>query len=240
MYLDLLRRTLCGMIYEDPSIPVAWRPESVYDPARRQTGRDWPLQAHTMIGMDRLNNLQYCIEQVLEDEVPGDLIETGVWRGGACIFMRGVLKAYGVTDRYVWCADSFRGFPYEPMRDDDRALASQPDQSFLQVSQIEVEQNFERYGLLDRQVKFIPGWFSETLPGPVENISILRLDGDLFVSTMDALKALYPLLQPGGFCIIDDCNVAMCRKAVYEYRDANDVIEPIMNIDGRSAYWRKG
>ncbi len=64
-----------------------------------------------MIGIPRLNNLRYCVETALKDGVPGDLIETGVWRGGASIFMRGILKAYGVTDRTVWVADSFAGLP---------------------------------------------------------------------------------------------------------------------------------
>lgn len=242
LYLGLLRCTLTGVIYEDPSIPTAWRPVSVYDAERRQTGRDWPLHAHTMIGMDRLNNLQYCIETIIDDGIPGDLIETGVWRGGACIFMRGVLRAYDSVDQFkrtVFVADSFRGFPYEPVRDDDRALASQPDQAWLQVSQAEVRANFERYGLLDEQVKFIPGWFNETLPGPVKHLAILRLDGDLYESTMDVLSALYPSLVPGGFCIIDDWNVEMCRHAVNEYCSNHGVKEPIQNIDGRSVYWRK-
>ncbi len=72
----------------------------------RMEGRDWPLLGHTMIGIKRLDNLQFCVERVLADDVPGDLIETGVWRGGATIFMRAILKAHGVTDRRVWVADS--------------------------------------------------------------------------------------------------------------------------------------
>jgi hypothetical protein len=59
--------------------------------------------------MERLNHLQVCFENVLEHGVPGDFIETGVWRGGSCIFVRALLKAYGVTDLTVWVADSFQG-----------------------------------------------------------------------------------------------------------------------------------
>ena len=80
-----------------------------YSPSRRETGRDWPARAETMCGLKRLANARNCIEQVLSDKIPGDIIETGVWRGGMSIFMRGVLKAYGVTDRTVWLADSFEG-----------------------------------------------------------------------------------------------------------------------------------
>jgi hypothetical protein len=240
MYLDLLKRTLSGAVYKDPSIPTAWRPESIYDAKRRQTGRDWPLHAHTMIGLDRLENLQYCIEQVIEDDIPGDLIETGVWRGGACIFMRGVLRAYGVYDRTIWVADSFCGFPTDQERDDDAALVNQPDQSYLSVPMSEVINNFEAYGLLNFQIRFLPGWFDETLPGPIKRLSILRLDGDLYSSTMSVLSALYPLLEPGGFCIVDDWNVIMCRTAVRDYRADHSISDEIINIDGRSVYWRKG
>ena len=239
MYLDLMKRTLSGVIYEDPAISVAWRPTSVYDEKRRQSGRDWPMNAQTMIGLDRLDNLQQCAEAILAANIPGDFIETGVWRGGACIFMRAILKVYGVTDRIVFAADSFCGFPATQARPDDAELASQPDQNYLAVSMDDVVRNFQLYGLMDEHVVFLPGMFSETLPGPVKQLAILRLDSDLYSSTMDSMSALYPLLVPGGFCIVDDWNVPMCRKAVYEYRDDNGIIEPIMDIDGHSVYWRK-
>src|SRR3954452_14488676 len=64
-----------------------------------------------MIGVRRLDNVRHLVEDVLRTGVPGDLIETGVWRGGSTIFMRGILKAHGVTDRSVRVADSFEGFP---------------------------------------------------------------------------------------------------------------------------------
>lgn len=64
-----------------------------------------------MIGIRRLENLEHCVRTALADGVPGDFIGTGVWHGGACIFMRAVLKAYRVNDRLVWVADSFQGMP---------------------------------------------------------------------------------------------------------------------------------
>lgn len=239
MYLDLLKRTLTGMVYQDPPITVSWKPWASYDELRRVEGRDWPQNAHTMIGLKRLDNLQRCIETVLDDGIQGDLIETGVWRGGACIFMRGVLSMYGVSDRIVWVADSFAGFPLDLARADDRNLARQPEQAYLSVSRDEVVDNFRSYGLLDSQVGFIEGLFKDTLPGPVLKLAVLRLDSDLYDSTMDSIKALYPLLEPGGFCIVDDWNVAMCRLAVHKYRTAHGIEEPLIDIDGHSVYWRK-
>ena len=43
--------------------------------------------------------------------VLGDVIETGVWRGGTSIFMRGVMAAYNQTNRKAFVCDSFAGLP---------------------------------------------------------------------------------------------------------------------------------
>ena len=126
LYLDLLRRNLTryGMHERMPSewplrrrlllkavntfssIRNGTRP---FDQRTRELGLDWPAEAETMIGMQRLTSLQHCVETVLADDIPGDLIECGVWRGGACILMRAVLAAYGDETRSVWLADSFAG-----------------------------------------------------------------------------------------------------------------------------------
>jgi O-methyltransferase len=213
------------------------------DTEKRSLGLDWPEDAETMIGMARMQNLRESAIAVIEDEVPGDFIETGVWRGGACILMRGVLAAYGVADRNVWVADSFRGLPPPSSRyaADEGDIHHTFDE--LAVSRQQVEENFRRYGLLDGQVKFLEGWFSETLPSaPVERLALLRLDGDMYESTMDALSALYPKLSPGGYVIVDDYgnpNIPACRAAVTDYRDANGIEEEIQEIDWTGVYWRK-
>src|SRR3982751_509326 len=75
-----------------------------------EEGRTIPHCGTTMIGRKRLRNIRFCIEQILRDDITGDFIETGVWRGGAAIYMRAVLKAHCV-DRTVWVADSFQGLP---------------------------------------------------------------------------------------------------------------------------------
>jgi hypothetical protein len=86
---------------------------NIYEPGPHiDEGRQWPpRQALTMIGRKRLDNVQELVEQILNHSIPGDLIETGVWRGGTTIFMRAILKAYDVHDRKVFVADSFRGIP---------------------------------------------------------------------------------------------------------------------------------
>lgn len=204
-------------------------------------GRAWPLTGETMIGLARLENLQSCIEQIVRSSVPGDLIETGTWRGGASIFMRGVLRALEVNDRRVWVADSFRGLP-EP---DERFPADTSDQHHgfteLAISLDVVQENFRRYGLLDEQVRFLEGWFSETLPTVADvRWSLIRLDGDMYESTLDALQNLYPQLSPGGFVVVDDGALAPCRQAVDDFRARHGITDPIQWIDWTGFFWQRG
>ena len=195
-----------------------------------------------MIGLKRLDNLQTCIEDVLVKGIPGDLMETGVWRGGAAIFMRGVLKCYAVEDRVVWAADSFAGLPPPDPEtypaDNGQTLHTV---SFLAVSLAKAQANFARYGLLDEQVRFLQGWFRETLPrAPMKRLAILRLDGDLYESTMEAFTHLYPKLSVGGYLIVDDYGaVPVCREAVHDFRQAQGISEKMVPIDGDSVYWRR-
>lgn len=194
-----------------------------------------------MIGIRRLDNIQSSIEIVIREGVEGDLIETGVWRGGACIFMRAVLAAYGIENRKVFVADSFEGLP----KPEDKYPADKGDRhhvhSFLAVSQDDVENNFRKYGLLDDKVVFLKGWLKDTLPAaPIEKLAILRLDGDMYGSTMDALLSLYPKLSKGGFCIIDDYGAARgCREAVDEYRVQHKIKSEMRDIDWTGRFWRK-
>ena len=196
---------------------------------------------HSMIGRKRMDNIQYCIECILADDVPGDLIETGVWRGGATIFMRGMLAAHGVNDRTVWVADSFEGVPAPSYPQDEGLRLDKSVLPVLAVSLEKVQRLFERYGLLDDQVRFLKGWFKDTLPNaPIERLSLLRLDGDLYESTMDALNALYDKVAVGGFIIVDDYNaVASCRQAVEEFRQQRQIEDEVTPIDAVSVFWRK-
>jgi O-methyltransferase len=207
----------------------------------RATGRDWPSEAETMIGRVRLDHLQQCVERVLKQEIPGDLLEAGVWRGGACILMRAVLKAFGDRQRLVWLADSFEGMPKQSAYREDLRDTHWKHNDVLSVSLSEVKAAFLRYGLLDDQVRFLPGWFHESLPGaPVGPLALLRIDGDMYGSTMDALTHLYPRLSPGGFLIVDDYGaVRGCRKAVDQYRQSQGIVTPIQAIDWTGVFWQK-
>jgi hypothetical protein len=246
LYLQLLKRSLLGLVSGDES---NLHPETIgqpsqqapHDARRRTLGADWPSQAPSMIGAARMDNIRFCIESVLRDGVAGGLIETGVWRGGAVIFMRGVLKAYGVRDRPVWVADSFEGLPPpDPARYPHDEGMNLDGYKELAVSLEQVRTNFERYELLDDQVKFLKGWFRDSLPrAPIDRLAVMRLDGDLYESTMDALTHLYPKLSAGGYVIIDDYQIEACRAAVHDFRRSQRIADPLVKIDWAGVYWRR-
>jgi hypothetical protein len=248
LYLELLKRVVTGQVIEDPpkyafahARLIDWVLPNRFNAQRRELGGDVPSVAHTMIGAVRLNNVHTCMESVLRDGVPGDFIETGVWRGGTTIFMRGFLKARSITDRRVWVADSFEGLPKPDAKRYPVDRFWRWDlMKYFAVSEDRVRRNFANYDLLDDQVHFLKGWFRDTLPAaPIEKLAVMRLDGDLYESTMDALKHLYPKLSVGGYVIIDDYILPSCRKAIHDYRDAHGISEPLVQIDVAASYWRR-
>jgi O-methyltransferase len=197
--------------------------------------------SHTMVGRKRLENIQDCLALIKKDKIPGDVAETGVWRGGASIFMKGCLSAWEMEDRNVWVADSFEGLPVPSRAEDAGYDFSAAKVPILAISLEDVQENFRRYDLLDDKVKFLKGWFRDTLHvAPISELALLRLDGDLYESTMDGLKALYDKVSPGGFIIMDDYNdFEPCRRAVTEFREQHGIKDPIEPIDWAGAFWRK-
>lgn len=270
LYLDLLKKALMDVLHSERDLYVPVRTMrngslkvrglKVFDrliaskgyAVTRQVPPDfeqrlqgkgvWPMYAQTMIGAERLNNIQFCIEEVIRNGTDGDLIETGVWRGGSTIFMRAVLRAYGVKDKIVWVADSFEGLPGpdEAKYPGDKGLKYHTFEE-LKVSLDEVKRNFAAYAMLDEQVRFLKGWFKDTLPvAPIRKLSVLRLDGDMYESTIDALTHLYPKLSVGGYVIIDDYHwIEACRQAVTDYRSKHRIDEVIRDVDWTAVYWQK-
>lgn len=209
----------------------------------------WTVQgnvkpSHTLGSQQNVDNVHFCVESVLKENVPGDLLEAGVYRGGQSILMRGILKAYGVTDRKVILADSFEGLPEPDAKsslDDVIAHELLKKVGLFAAGEDVVRQNFERYGLWDDQVQFIKGWFSDSLPNaPIDKLAIMRLDADYYQSTMDALTNLYPKLSVGGWVILDDYGHPLgCRQAVHEYREAQGIEDPIQMADAHVGYWQR-
>jgi O-methyltransferase len=141
----------------------------------------------------------------------------------------------------VWAADSFEGLP-PPAADADREQSAfdLSGVGYLKVSLEEVRAALDRFGLLDDQVRFLKGWFKDTLPtAPVGPLAILRLDGDMYESTRDALTPLYPKVSRGGFVIVDDyLSWPGCRRAIDEFRAAHGITAPLQAIDDHAVWWR--
>lgn len=194
--------------------------------------------AFTMIGYKRLCNIEALIRDVVEKDVPGDVIETGVWKGGAVIYMKYLLRLIGSAKK-VFVADSFDGLPPPDPKYPMDAGWDYSGMTHLAVSEEQVKANFEHFGLLDDGVIFVKGLFKDTLaalPGP---FSLIRLDGDMYESTLNALDGLYHKLSPGGYCIIDDWGLAACNAAVVAFRNLNGVKDPVVQVDGFCVYWQK-
>jgi hypothetical protein len=270
-YLDLLKRALVNLIYPEHELRIEdlesrgrntdrlaherrmrdiryLEPETFASLVEhKRAGLNWkraPARfSHTMIGLRRLDNLDYCAAHVFADGIPGDFLEAGVLQGGASIFLRALQVAHGQSDRRLWVADSFAGLP-AASHDNDREFGdafTEPRLPWLAASLAAVRDNFRTYDLLSDRVCFIEGWFADSLPkAPVEQLSILRLDADLYASTRDVLVPLYDKVSPGGFIIVDDYHAfEPCRRAVDECRAARGDAAPLRRIDWTGVYWQK-
>jgi hypothetical protein len=245
LYIDLLKKVLTNTLFEpEPDVD-----EEVHRFVPAFTKHYMKSPAITMLPMARMDNLEHCVRTVVADNVNGDLIETGVWRGGATILMRAILKSLDVRDRTVWVADSFEGlpepdaekFPTEAKGFHGPVITKAYDRFAASIETVQA--NFQAFGLLDNQVRFLKGWFKDTLPNaPIERLAVMRLDGDYYESTMDALTALYDKLSVGGFVIIDDYAEDLwtnCRQAVDEFRASRGITDELIRVDSKCSYWRR-
>jgi hypothetical protein len=269
-YLQLLKKALVNLIYPEHELQLRYL-EAAGDVSRHDLGVQRALRdlryadadsfaelvsskqdgqnfrkavtrdAHTMVGLRRLDNIEWCAAQVFAAGVEGDFLEAGVCQGGASIFMRAVQVAYAQEHRRTWVADSFEGLP-PPRTEVDAGLDfTEARMPWLAASLASVQDNFRTYDLLSDQVRFIPGWFSESLASsPVGRIALLRIDADLYESTRDVLVALYDRVAPGGFIIVDDYHAfRACRTAVDEFRAERGIADPLRRVDWTATYWQR-
>jgi O-methyltransferase len=243
-YLDVLKLCLCDLggssttsVGRTPEGLVMARELTGGELKLRAAGMDWPLHGLTMVGLRRLDDLQACVESVVADGVEGDAIEAGTWRGGASILMRATLDSLG-DERTVCVADSFQGFPAADPRERPEAELDVFD--FLAAPLDDVRAAFERFGC-DERVRFLPGFFEETLPGlEDQRWAIIRMDGDSYEATWQTLESLYPRLAVGGYVVVDDYGALdECRDAVDEFRRHHGIGERLEHIDWTGARWRR-
>ena len=233
-YLDLLKKIIIN---------------SVYHPNQQVTeGRIWPdFPTLSMIGMPRLDNIQKLALDCLFNNIKGDFIEAGIWKGGAIALMAALLNITDTKNRKVIGVDSFEGIP--PAKPDiypaDAAhIGCEKIKILLNNSLEEVEGYLIRLGLYEnKNIQLIKGWFCDVLPELKKTnptFALVRLDGDTYESTIQALENLEPHTSQGGYIIIDDYfSWTGCKKATDDYRLKMGITAPLTTVDWTCAYWKK-
>lgn len=204
---------------EYPDVPQHWL----------QTYLD--VQPYTMTSPQRVFALCQAVEHVQRCQLPGDLVECGVWRGGSTMAMVQTLGRLKQKNRQIWLYDTFEGMSAPTDSDvdcfgktatellDESADRTAADSVWCEASLGDVKANLGRLSYPQDQFHFVAGKVEETLPEHMpDQISILRLDTDWFDSTWHELVHLYPRLVSGGVLIIDDYGHWQgCREAVDQY-----------------------
>jgi hypothetical protein len=228
----------------------------VQGPARRLGAREAERATTKLIESVRelsmvhevvLRDLVHKVHGAVDAGVPGDLVECGVWRGGAAFLMAAVLAQRGDDSRRVWMFDSFEGLPAPRQVDGPAAHAyfentDAPDYfDNCQADLDEVRASARRLGVADR-TEIVPGWFDDTLPRTRERIgpiAVLRLDCDWHDPVELCLETLYDQVSPGGFVIVDDYyTYDGCAVAVHEFLGRRALPHRIRNL-GDVAWFRK-
>jgi O-methyltransferase len=247
-YLEMIKSMVSATAFNEAELSIT--PENSvqknngkpFDLNLRKGGRDWTLLGATMTGWKRLDNVRKLLTDVIQSNIPGDYIETGVWRGGSSVFARAVITAHGEQEKRVsYVCDSFSGLPPGDRRLDqkDRSWDNTP---YLEVPYEIVANNFMKHNVLDHNVVFAKGFFRDSI-GPlskkIKALSIMRLDGDMYESTVDVLYHLYEKLQIGGYVIIDDWFGFPAKTACEDFFQAHGISPEVIPIDNIAAYWKK-
>lgn len=190
------------------------------------------VRPFTMTYLERGYALYKAVEYVCRQEIPGDFVECGVWKGGSCMLIAYTLKKYNQSDRRLFLYDTFSGMT-EPTAEDviawnDRSVLEKWEEdksgrknnfTSWSVGLAEVKRNLFNTGYPSDLLTFVEGDILETLKANrPERIALLRLDTDWYQSTAFELETLYPLLVRGGVLVIDDYgHFKGARKAVDEY-----------------------
>ena len=164
--------------------------------------------------------------ELLGTNIPGDIVECGIAAGSNFAQMIKACKDLN-QQRLYWGYDSFQGIPFAGKKDTCQPGLSEIDKTKfdkLESSGITVHdkrgviENLQKWGVYSGDVRLVEGWFQDTLPiTRPESIAILRLDGDLYSSTMVCLDYLYPLISNDGLVLIDDYELTGCHDAVHEF-----------------------
>jgi O-methyltransferase len=261
-YLDLLNDSMTGVLTGPTFAPPRYRGmrgrlvaavdrvlahwqlviarHEEFDLASRLDGYSQPLTALTQMGRRRLEQLEAMVRTILDEQVDGDVLEAGAWRGGSGIFLRGALDVLGGGERTLWVADSFAGYPAPGSDASTDDVELHANNAYWELTRAQMEDNFRRYRLLSDKVQIIEGWFDVSLPrAPLGPLAMVRLDVDGYEGARAVLERCHPLLSPGGFMVVEDVRPAGALRAVREFRAG--LTPPWEETPGRpnAIFWRK-
>ncbi|MBP6455164.1 MAG: class I SAM-dependent methyltransferase [Chitinophagaceae bacterium] len=199
----------------------------------------------TMTSVERMFALYNATNYVLDNNIEGDFVECGVWRGGSAMMVAYILKNRNVLDRKIYLYDTYEGMS-EPTEFDKTFDGSSAKNLLMQsknketaiiwclASLEDVQQNLRLTGYTEDNIFYIKGKVEDTITSksPIHNIALLRLDTDWYESTKHELEYYYPKLQKNGILIIDDFgHWEGCKKAVVEYFKKNNITMLLQRID---------
>eukprot|EP01039_Chlorochromonas_danica_P002510 gene2510-2748_t len=246
-YVDFLFNFILGFSFGDsertidPALRHLKLPAKPFDARKRTEGVDFTFIGMSMAGAKRLRSVEHQLAEIRQNNIPGMVIETGVWRGGMDIFVRGILRAYHQAKVPVLLCDSFHGLPpgNAELNRGDMGWDRTP---ILEIDARMVAQNFVRAGLMDDHVLFAKGFFNDSMPTvakQVQQIALLRLDGDMYASTVDVVYHLYEKVVVGGFVVIDDWTGLPAQVAMLDFFATHNHHPEVIPIDRIAVYWKK-
>ncbi len=202
----------------------------------------------TMTSPERMGSLINAVEYIIKNNIEGDFVECGVWRGGCILIMIRTLMKYGVKDRIIHLYDTFEGMS-EPT-EVDISITGEYAQQLLRAKERDEEDHIWAYAPIEKvqkllestgyyteKIKYHKGKVEDTIPKNIPSkIALLRLDTDWYESTKHELEHLYPLLVPSGVLIIDDYGHWQgARKAVDVYFQDKKILLNRIDYTGRIA-----
>ncbi len=222
------------------------KPDYPIDFSEKRTHTIKRVSPYTMTSPERISALIDSVTYIVENDIPGDIVECGVWRGGSIMAVLNTLLELGDTQRTIYLYDTFQGMTPPSSRDVN--LAGEAAESLFDRSQKrpstevdiwcwadieDVTRNVASTGYPVEMLRFVEGDVLETMPETApDKISLLRLDTDWYESTRHELVHLYPRLSRSGVLILDDYgHWKGSRAAVDEYFDAQDYKPLLHRID---------
>ena len=201
------------------------------------------IPKYTKVSVKRLINLYRLVQKVNQLNLPGDIVECGVWNGGSAAIM-GVADRDDETSgkvRQLWLFDSFRGLPPPSNKDGKQAKAAYFS-GWCQGEPEKVKQIFRRFRLSLQHVNMIAGWFDETLEtADLQTIALLHIDADWYASVKIVLETFYDKVVEGGFVVLDDYwRWPGCREAVTDYLREHQIQGVVLKrSDWHGVYFQK-